>query len=274
MNKKTWIEETFKTKKAVIGLVHMQALPGDPYYDAEGGMDKVIKMAQEDVIALQEGGADGLLFTNEFSLPYISKVGYETVAAMSYVMGNLKDIIKIPYGNDCINDETATIAMSSATGACFTRGVFHGSWSTNGGIVEGDGGNIRRICRALDIPDFKLVYYLMPESSGDLAERDAVTLFKSTYTLDKPDAIAIAGVVAGQKPKVEDIKNCREKYPDATIFAATGVNKDNVDQFLPYVDGMFIGTSFKKDGIFKNQIDKARVKEFMEKIKNIRKNYE
>ena len=270
MSDKSWIEETFKTKKAVIGLVHMQPLPGDPGYDTEGGIDKVIRMAKEDVIALQEGGVDGLLFTNEFSLPYMSKVGYETVAAMSYVMGALKEITKVPYGNDCINDEMATIAMSSATGACFTRGVFHGTWSTNSGIAQGDGGSARRLCKALDIPDFKLVYYLMPESSGDLAGRDAVTLLKSTYFLDKPDAIAIAGVVAGQKPKVEDIKNCREKYPDATIFAATGVNKDNVDQYLPYVDAMFIGTSFKKDGVFRNQIDQSRVKEFMNKIKPLR----
>lgn len=265
-----WIKETFKTDKAVIGLVHMQPLPGDPEYDEVGGMEKVIRMAKEDVIALQNGGADGLLFTNEFSLPYLNKVEPETVAAMAYVMGALKDVIKLPYGNDCISDEKATIALSSATGACFTRGVFHGSWSTNAGIAQGDAGTARRLCKALSIPDFKLVYYLMPESSADLGGRDAVTLLKSTYFLDKPDAIAIAGVVAGQKPRVEDIKFCREKYPDAVIFAATGVNYDNVDQYLPYVDAMFIGTSFKKDGVFRNQIDEERVKHFMDKMKKIR----
>ena len=84
---KNWIEETFHTKKAVIGLVHMQPLPGDPYYDEKGGMEKVIEMARHDVRCLQEGGVDGLLFSNEFSTPYLSKVGPETVAAMAYVMG-------------------------------------------------------------------------------------------------------------------------------------------------------------------------------------------
>lgn len=270
---KNWIKDTFKTQKAVIGLVHMQPLPGDPEYDKVGGMEKIIEMAKQDVIALQEGGVDGLLFTNEFSLPYMSKVGYETVAAMAYVMGALKEIITIPYGNDCIDDAMATIAMSSATGACFTRGVFHGSWATNGGIVQGEGGTARRLCKSLDIPDFKLVYYLMPESSGDLGQREPVTLLKSTYFLDQPDAIAIAGVVAGQKPKVEDIKNCREMYPDAVLFAATGVNIDNVEQYLPYIDAMFIGSSFKKDGIFRNQIDKERVKRFMNKTKELREKY-
>ena len=78
-----WIKETLKTDKAVIGLVHMQPLPVDPEYDEVGGMEKVIRMAKEDVIALQNGGADGLLFTNEFSLPYLNKVEPETVAAMA-----------------------------------------------------------------------------------------------------------------------------------------------------------------------------------------------
>ena len=56
---------------SLIHILHMQPLPGDPYYDQEGGMQKVIDMARADVLALQEGGVDGLLFTNEFSTPYI-----------------------------------------------------------------------------------------------------------------------------------------------------------------------------------------------------------
>ena len=59
-----WTEEIFGTKKAVIGLVHLQPMPGDPKYDEEGGMEKVIRMGLEDVEALQDGGVDGLLFTN------------------------------------------------------------------------------------------------------------------------------------------------------------------------------------------------------------------
>ena len=47
-----WTEEIFGTKKAVIGLVHLQPMPGDPKYDEEGGMEKVIRMGLEDVEAL------------------------------------------------------------------------------------------------------------------------------------------------------------------------------------------------------------------------------
>lgn len=269
-----WIEETFKTKKAVIGLVHMQPLPGDPLYDEVGGMQKVVDLAKKDVLALQEGGVDGLLFTNEFSTPYLAKVGIETAASMAYVMGALKDIITLPYGNDCISDDMASIALASATGALFTRGVYHGTWATSSGFCDSDGGGAARLKHRLHIPDFKLIHYLIPESSADLGGRDPISVMKPTYFLDRPDGIAVAGMVAGQKADVSVVQKCRDAYQDAVIFAATGVNIDNVKDYMEVVDGMFIGTSFKEDGEFRKGIDKARVVAFMDKVKSLRKIYE
>ena len=269
-----WIEETFKTKKAVIGLVHMQPLPGDPQYDDKGGMKKVIDLARKDVLALQKGGVDGLLFTNEYSTPYLSKVGMETVAAMAYVMGALKDIITLPYGNDCISDDFASIALASASGALFTRGVFHGTWATSSGFCDSNGGGAVRFKHQLQIPNFKLIHYLIPESGADIGGRDPIAILKPTYFLDKPDGIAVAGMVAGQKADVSVVQKCRDEYPDAVIFAATGVNIDNVKDYLEVVDGMFIGTSFKKDGNFRQGIDENRVCAFMNKVKELRRKYE
>lgn len=269
-----WIENTFKTKKAIIGLVHMQPLPGDPYYDMKGGMQKVIDMAREDVKALQAGGVDGLLFTNEFSTPYMAKVEFETVAAMAYVMGALKSEIKLPYGNDCISDDMASIALASASGALFTRGVYHGTWATSSGFCDSNGGSAVRLKHNLGIDEFKLIHYLIPESAADLGGRDPISIMKPTYFLNKPDGIAVAGMVAGQKVDVSTLKTCRDAYPDAVLFAATGVKIENVQDYLEVVDGAFVGTNFKKDGQFRNQIDEQRVKAFMDKVKELRKNYD
>ena len=46
----------FWDKEGGIGLVHLQPMPGDPKYDEEGGMEKVIRMGREDVEALQAAG--------------------------------------------------------------------------------------------------------------------------------------------------------------------------------------------------------------------------
>lgn len=265
-----WTEEIFGTKKAVIGLVHLQAMPGDPDYDEEGGMEKVIRMGREDVEALQEGGVDGLLFTNEYSLPYLGKFDIATLSAMAYVLGALRPYIKVPFGLDYISDSEASIALAKASGAVFTRGVFHGAWATPEGVASVRAGDTKRMMHNLRIDDFKLVYYLIPESGTDMALRDPLDVLKSIYFLNKPDGIAIAGYVAGQKPDVNTLKKCREVYPDSVIFASTGVNIDNVNEYLEVADGAFVGTSFKKDGVFWNQIDGQRVKAFMDKVKAFR----
>lgn len=66
-----WLEELFGVKKPIIAMCHLQPLPGDPYYDKEGGMAKVLDCARRDLHALQNGGVDGVMFSNEFSLPYL-----------------------------------------------------------------------------------------------------------------------------------------------------------------------------------------------------------
>ena len=65
-----WMKELFGTDKPVIGMMHLMALPTDPKYDPEGGIQKVLKRARADLHAIQEGGIDGILFCNEYSIPY------------------------------------------------------------------------------------------------------------------------------------------------------------------------------------------------------------
>lgn len=39
----SWLKEVIGTEKAIIAMCHMQAMPGDPGYDGQKGMDWVIK---------------------------------------------------------------------------------------------------------------------------------------------------------------------------------------------------------------------------------------
>ena len=122
----TWMEELFGVKKPIIAMCHLQPLPGDPHYDAEGGMEKVIDCARKDLHALQDGGVDGIMFSNEFSLPYLTKVEPVTVAAMAYVIGQLKSEITVPYGVNCLWDPIASLDLAVAVDAKFIREIITG----------------------------------------------------------------------------------------------------------------------------------------------------
>ena len=66
----SFLKAMFGTEKPIIGLLHLKPLPGDPFYAPGGSLDDVVECARADLEALQNGGVDGVLVTNELSLPY------------------------------------------------------------------------------------------------------------------------------------------------------------------------------------------------------------
>jgi predicted TIM-barrel enzyme len=65
------------------------------------------------------------------------------------------------------------------------------------------------------------------------------------------------------------MQQVRDNFPQAVIFASTGVTLESVDKVFELADGAFVGTYFKKDGIFENPIDEDRVKNFMDHVHEI-----
>ena len=73
-----WLKEMFGTEKPIIALLHLNAFPGDPLFKKGDSMKKTVEDARKDLKALQDGGVDGVLFSNEFSLPYQQKIDGES----------------------------------------------------------------------------------------------------------------------------------------------------------------------------------------------------
>ena len=96
--------------KTVVAMVHIPALPGSPDYDIASGMTKIIGSVIADLEALQSGGVDAVMFGNEFDRPYELKAPPEGLAAIASVIGQVKSIIKIPFGVNYLWDPVATVA--------------------------------------------------------------------------------------------------------------------------------------------------------------------
>jgi hypothetical protein len=52
------------------------------------------------------------------------------------------------------------------------------------------------------------------------------------------------------------------------------VRLENVEEQLAISDGAVVGTTFKKGHIFENAVDQDNVKEFMDKVKIYRKQFD
>ncbi len=269
--RKTWLSDVIGTEKAAIGVVHFKAFPGDPLYDDEAGMEGIVEAARKDLIALQNGGIDAVLFSNEFSFPYEPNPSTEVIAGMAYVIGALKKDITVPYGANVISNTDASIALNAVIDGKLMRGTFAGAFSGNMGITNAHPGQFLRHRHNLRLDDkLKMVHYVIPESSREIGGQDKHVIVNSSLFGNLPDAIGICGANAGKKIDLEFMKEIREQSPETVLFATTGVNVDTIEEIYSVADAAFIATHLKVDGVFENAVDEARVRRFMDKLKAFR----
>ncbi len=266
----SWLKEVIGTEKAIIAMCHLQAMPGDPGYDKQKGMTWVVDKAREDFLALQEGGVDAVMFSNEFSLPYLTDVRKETVAAMARVIGELMSEIKIPFGVNALWDGAASLDLAAATGAKFVREIFTGVYASDFGLWNTNYGEVSRHRQAIGAEDVKLLFNIVPEAAKYLAQRDITQIAKSTVFNCKADALCVSGLTAGVAADSQILAEVKKTVPRTVVIANTGCRKDTIASQLAVADAAVVGTTFKYDGVFENQVDKSRVLAFMEEVHKFR----
>lgn len=265
-----WMNDLFGVQKPIIALLHLRALPGDPLFGPDDSMDKVLATAREEVRLLQEGGVDGILIANEFSLPYEKKVSHVTVAAMGYLVGALREELKVPFGVNIVSNPLATIDLAAATGASFIRSTFTGAYVGENGLTDTDIPAVLRRKKALGLDQLKLLFKVNPESDVYLAERPLAKITKSMIFHCFPDALCVSGASAGTETDSSLMEQVRAAAGGTPILCNTGCTAANIKEKLNFSDGACVGTAFKKDGKFQNTVDGARVKEFMDQVREYR----
>jgi uncharacterized protein len=266
-----WIEEVFGCRKPIIGMCHLNALPGDPSFNGQGGMQEIIAWARRDLLALQNGGIDAVMFSNEFSLPYLTRVETVTVAAMARIIGELMPEIGVAFGVNVLWDPAASLDLAVSTGARFVREIFTGVYASDFGLWNTNCGAVVRHQHAVGAQDVKLLFNIVPEAAQYLADRDMVDIARSTVFNNRPDALCVSGLTAGRQADTQVLKNIKDAVPDTPVFANTGVRLENVAEQLAIADGAVVGTTFKYDGVFENHVDQSRVQAFMDQVKAVRK---
>lgn len=264
-----WMKDVFGTDKPVIGMLHLMALPTDPKYDEKGGIEAVVKRAREDLLALQEGGIDGVLFCNEFSIPYTNRVRVVTVACMARIIGELLSDIKVPFGVDVAIDPYRVFDLAVAVGAKFVRETFSGAYTSDYGVQDYSMGEIERHRVEVGCKDIYTLATLVPEGSKQIAERPIEDVAKSVSFTLNPGALLVYGLTAGSSIDNNLITRAKS-VTNTPVFASNGVKAETVVDTLTIADGCVVGTWLKYDGYFYNKVDASRVKQLMDKAKEFR----
>ncbi|MEI9961149.1 MAG: BtpA/SgcQ family protein [Limisphaerales bacterium] len=157
------------------------------------------------------------------------------------------------------NDAQAALALCAACGGDFIRvNVHSGAMLTDQGIIEGDAYHTLRY-REKTAPDAQIfadVHVKHAVPLGDWLLEDAAN---DTLERGLADALIVSGVGTGKAADLDDVQRVRTACPQAKILLGSGVNLQNVKDFLKIADGVIVGSSLKRDGKLANPVDAKRV---------------
>lgn len=247
------------SRKRLIGVVHLKPLPGSPRWG--GNLQTLIDFAVADARAYERGGAHAIFVENFGDVPFTkSNVGPETIAAMTAAGCAIRAAVKLPIGFNVLrNDAQAALALCAACDGDFIRVNVHtGAMLTDQGLIEGDAFNtVRyrdRIHPGAEI--FADVHVKHAVPLGDWTLEDSA---HDTVERGLADALIVSGVGTGQAADIADVERVRRACPHTKLLLGSGVNVENVKDYLRFADGVIVGSSLKKDGKLANPVDPKRV---------------
>ena len=248
----------------VYGVVHLKSLPGSPgNYLA---LDEIIELAQEDVNSLVFGGVDGLIIENFGDIPFTKdNVSKRTIASFTKVVENIEYDRKIQVGINVLrNDGIAALSIAEATNADFVRiNVLNNVMMyTDQGIIEGKAHEIAEfkntLNKEIDIYADVFVKHAVPPE-GSKIENHTEELIERAGA----DVVIVTGDGTGHQIDIEDLSKVRDIVPQGRLAIGSGVNEENIDDYVGLADILIVGTSFKVDHDVSKRVDQRSVEQLI-----------
>jgi len=260
----------FGRSKIVIGVVHLAPLPGAPRYNGEG-IDEIFQRARDDAHAYLDNGCDGIIIENHGDIPFAKPddIGPETVANMAVISDRIQRELGYPVGiNVLANAAVPALAIASAAGAGFIRvNQWANAYIANEGLIEGEAARAMRYRANLRANRIRIFAdaHVKHGAHAIVADRSVEEQVKDLAFFDA-DVIIATGQRTGHAAGLDYIRMIKQASGLPTLVGS-GVSAKNASDILNVVDGVIIASSLKFDGVWWNQVDPGRVKNFIAGLK-------
>ncbi|XP_044253880.1 uncharacterized protein F13E9.13, mitochondrial, partial [Tribolium madens] len=236
------------TKCAVIGMVHVGALPGAPL--CNNSVDSLVSKACKDTETYLKWGLDGILVENMHDLPYIQSKHFtpETVATMTRVCAEIRRIAPegVPCGVQvlaCGNKEA--LAVAKATNLDFIRaeGFVFGHVADEG-YTDANAGLILRYRRHIQAENVLIFADIKKKHSSHAITSD-VSLVETAQAAQffLADGLIVTGAATGSPANASELVQVK-KCCSLPVLVGSGVTCDNLEDYLG-ADGVIVGSYFK-----------------------------
>ena len=249
----------FGAPRALIGMLHLGALPGSPRQlePLEGTIERAVSEAR----LYRDAGFHALMIENMHDRPYLAGVaGPETVAAMAAVGREVRREVPLPLGVQVLagaNREALAVAL--ACGAVFVRvEAFVFAHVADEGLLEACAGPLLRYRRAIGADLVKVFADVKKKhaSHAITADLDLVdTARAAEFAL--ADGVIVTGIATGREADRADVEAVSGAVGVPTLVGS-GISPKNLARYAA-ADGFIVGSAAKRGGHWAEPLDPARV---------------
>lgn len=263
----------FGRQQAMIGMVHVGALPGTPF--GEGDVDQVVQAAVREATILAEAGFDAIIVENMHDRPYVhGRQSPEIVASMTRAALGVREAvpdralgIQILSGGN-----VEALAVAQAVGAQFIRceNFVFAHVADEGLLAQAEAGPLLRYRRAIGAEDVSILADVKKKHASHAITGD-VALDEATRATEffGADGVIVTGVSTGRPAAVDDVARVRGAT-SLPVLVGSGVSPDQVGVLFEHADALIVGSAIKKAGVWSNPVDPARSREMIDEADRVR----
>jgi membrane complex biogenesis BtpA family protein len=254
------INSVFDTPRALIGMIHVGALPGTPAQ--QHGVSRIAQIAADEARRYAEEGFHGVIIENMHDRPYLkTSVGPEIVAAMAVIGSEVRCATKLPLGVQVLaGANSAALAVAYACGARFVRVEgFVFAHVADEGLIESSAGELLRYRRAIGAESVQVFADIKKKHSAHAITADvdlAETAKAAEFFL--ANGVIVSGSATGHAANPEEVRAVSEAVTIPTLVGS-GVTPENLADFAA-ADALIVGSSVKEDGVWWKPLDPSRVR--------------
>jgi membrane complex biogenesis BtpA family protein len=251
--------ERFGAPRALVGMLHVGALPGTPA--AGHSIERLIEQTVAEARIYRDAGFTAVALENMHDRPYLKGgVGPEITAAMTAVAREVKRDTGLLLGVQVLaaaNREALAVAL--ACGAEFVRVEgFVFAHVADEGLIESCAGDLLRYRRAIGA-DRVLVLADIKKKHSAHAITDDVSLAETARAAELflADGVIVTGAASGEEASPDEVRDTARAV-GLPVLVGSGVSVRNLARFAD-AHGFIVGSSLKQGGVWSNLLDRTAV---------------
>lgn len=263
----------FNVDKAIVGMLHVPALPGTPRH--EQSIAQIAAHCGAEARALTDAGCDGVLIENMHDVPYLrSDVGPEIVAAMTAVGLAVRAASPLPLGVQILAGANhAALAVAQACGATFVRveNFAYAHVADEGLMPVAAAGPLLRYRRQIGATAVRIFADVKKKHASHALTADVgLAEAARTAAFFGADALVVTGVATGEPTAPSDVAAVRDAV-DVPVCIGSGLTPENLPELWPHADVFIVGSFLKAGGVWSQPLDPQRVAAFMDVVGRLRR---